>query len=129
MWNKFNSFIHVIPHLPFAMAMFWGSFLRACPLILISTSVEVVSVSVTNGSVNSLSTCKIKSILRLRKILLLTLLVAFKWFQIIYRRIGRQLTSDEGWNTELMNSRSSLISWKDWFFTRQQGKGKSLMKH
>jgi len=32
MGNKFNPFIqHVIPHLPFAMAMFWGPFMRACP--------------------------------------------------------------------------------------------------
>jgi len=37
--------------------------------------------------------------------LLVTLLVAVKWFKIIYCRIGWQLTSDESWNTELMNSR------------------------
>jgi len=40
------------------------------------------------------------------QILLLTLLVAVKWFQIIYCRIGWQLTSDETWNTELKNSMS-----------------------
>jgi len=60
-----NSFIHVIPHLPFAMAMFWGPFVRACPYILTSAPVQDISVSVSNGSVNSLSTCKIKSILLL----------------------------------------------------------------
>ena len=32
MWNKFNSFIHVIRHLPFAVAMFWGPFVRAWSL-------------------------------------------------------------------------------------------------
>jgi len=37
---------------------------------------------------------------------MLTLHVAVKWSQIIYCRIGWQLTSDEGWNTELMNSRA-----------------------
>jgi len=52
---------------------------------------------------------------------MLTLLVAVKLFQIIYCRIGWQLTSDEGWDTELVNSRlelmnRSLISWKDWFW-------------
>ena len=66
MLNKFNSFVHVIPHLSFAMTMFWGPFLRTCPLILIFTSVQVVSVSASNGSVNSLSTCKIKSNLHFR---------------------------------------------------------------
>jgi len=35
------------------------------------------------------------------------LLVAVKWFQIIWCRIGWQLTSDESWNTELVNSRWS----------------------
>ena len=39
---------------------------------------------------------------------MLTLLVAVKWFQFIYCRIGWvQLTLDESWNTELMNSRSA----------------------
>jgi len=38
--------------------------------------------------------------------LMLTLLTAAKWFQIICCRIGWQLTPDEGWNTELMYSRS-----------------------
>jgi len=129
MWNKFNSFIHVIPQLPFPVAMFWDPFLRACPLILISTSVQVISVSVSNGSVNSLSTCKIKSILHLQYVRFCCWLSSLlKWFQIIYSMIGWQLTSDESWNNELMNSGSSLISWKDWFFTRQQGKGKSFMK-
>ena len=57
--------VRVCPHPPFAMAIFWGPFLRACRKILISTPVQVISVSVSNGSVNSLSTCKIKSILLL----------------------------------------------------------------
>ena len=30
MWKKFNSFIHLFPHLPFAVAMFWGPLLRVC---------------------------------------------------------------------------------------------------
>jgi len=55
---------------------------------------------------------------------MVTLLVAVKLFQTINCRIGCQLTSDEGWNTELMNSRSesNTVSWKDWFFTCRQGK-------
>ena len=30
MWNKFNSFIHLVLHLPFTVAMLWGRFLRVC---------------------------------------------------------------------------------------------------
>ena len=30
MRNKFNYFFHLVLHLPFAMAMFWGPFLRVC---------------------------------------------------------------------------------------------------
>jgi len=57
--------------------------------------VQDISVSISNGSVNSLSTCKIKSIL------LLTLgfdadSSRCSYFQIIYCRIGWQLTSAEG---------------------------------
>ena len=65
MENKFHSFILVIPHLPLTMAMLWVHFLRACPYILISTPVQVISVLGSNGSVNSLSTCKTKNILLL----------------------------------------------------------------
>ena len=39
---------------------------------------------------------------------MVTLLVAVKWFKIIYCRIGWQLTSDGSWNTELMKSRSEF---------------------
>jgi len=46
----------------------------------------------------------------------------------IYCRIGWQLTSDEGWNTELINSGSESNNLKRLFFTFQQGKQKSLMK-
>jgi len=64
----------------------------------------------------------------LRWILLLTLLVAVKWFQIIYRRIWWQLTSDESWNTELKNSTSESNVLKILIFYCWQGEGKSLMK-
>ena len=40
-----------------------GPLSESLPLNLIATSVQVTSVSVSNGSVNSLSTCKMKSIL------------------------------------------------------------------
>ena len=30
MWNKLNYFIHLVPCLPFTVAMLWGSFLRVC---------------------------------------------------------------------------------------------------
>jgi len=40
----------------FCSGDFWGAFLRAWPSILISTPMHVISVSVSNGSVNSLST-------------------------------------------------------------------------
>jgi len=67
---------------------------------------QVISVYVSNGSVNSLSTYKIKSILLLTLDFAADSCLAVKWFEIIYCRIGWQLTSDESWNTELMNSRS-----------------------
>jgi len=51
--------------------------------------------SVSNGNVNVLRTYKMKSICNLRCILLLALLVAKKRFQIVFCRIGLQLTSDE----------------------------------
>jgi len=47
------------------MAMFWSPFLRAFPEFLISTHVQDILVSVSNGSVNSLSPCKMRSILLL----------------------------------------------------------------
>ena len=56
------------------------------------------------------------------------LVVAVKWFQIIYCRIGWQLTSGECWNTELKSSMSESNIWKILIFYCRQGKGKSLMK-
>jgi len=56
--------MHVIPHLPFAMAIL-GPPSESLPQILISTPMQVISAYVSNGSVNSLSTYKIKSILLL----------------------------------------------------------------
>jgi len=53
MWNKFNSFIRVIRTSTFRNGD------------ILSTPVQDISVSVSNGSVNYLSTCKIKSILLL----------------------------------------------------------------
>jgi len=61
--KKFNSFIHVIPHQPFD---FLGPLSESFPLNSISTPVQVISVSVSDGSVNSLSSklkpCKNKNL-------------------------------------------------------------------
>jgi len=53
--NKFNSFIHVIPHLPFTMAMFWAPFLRTfpkfyfAPLCKLSKYLKVMAVSIPSA--------------------------------------------------------------------------------
>ena len=131
MWNNFNSFNPRNPTPTLHNGDVLGPFLRSFPYILLCTPVQVISVSESNGSVNFLSSCKMKSILHscyLRQILLLTLLVAVKLFQIICCRIGWQLTSDESWNTELKNSTSESSILKILIFYCQQGKGKSWMK-
>jgi len=56
MLNKCNSFIHLVPHLPFAVAMFLGSFLRAClgPQLLTSTPSDTDHLSEPNTDINDI---------------------------------------------------------------------------
>jgi len=85
MWNKVNSFTHLIVYTPFVVAIFMGPFLKVClgPLPFNIHHGQAIPESVCNGSVNTRAALSNwKASWYLRKILLPIRLVADNYSKV-----------------------------------------------